>query len=161
MGNAHIAHIAHKCPRPQVCGQCGQFVLEGATEEQKQKVYRKFREALKRIRSGISGEVGAVFQNYDANNLTKVYVIEANTSWTVPNDFNTSNNTIHLFYIQVFQLKIEVKLHKYFMLKNIDQVVSGTEFQNIYQLQTGLNLNGKLQCFTFHLLDKVFTHLWL
>ena len=41
-----------------------QFVLPGATEEQKEKVYRKFREALKRIRSGISGEVGAEDKNY-------------------------------------------------------------------------------------------------
>ena len=40
---------------------------------------------------------GAVFQTYDANTSLKVYLIESGTSWTVPNDFNASNNSIHLF----------------------------------------------------------------
>jgi fibronectin-binding autotransporter adhesin len=42
---------------------------------------------------------GALFQNYDANNFNKVYVIErlnANT-WTIPEDFDVGNNTIHIF----------------------------------------------------------------
>ena len=45
----------------------------------------------------LNNNKGAVFQTYDANTSPKVYVVEANTSWTVPDDFNVSNNTIHMF----------------------------------------------------------------
>lgn len=45
----------------------------------------------------LNNNYGALFQNYDANNFNKVYVIETGNSWTVPSDFNVSNNTIHLF----------------------------------------------------------------
>jgi len=45
----------------------------------------------------LNNNVGALFQNYDANNFNKVYILENTTAWTVPSDFNISNNTIHLF----------------------------------------------------------------
>jgi hypothetical protein len=45
----------------------------------------------------LNNNMGAVFQTYDANTSPKVYIVEANTSWTVPDDFNVSNNTIHMF----------------------------------------------------------------
>lgn len=41
-----------------------QFVLDGATDAQKQKVFIKFREAVKRIKSGISGEVTSEEKSY-------------------------------------------------------------------------------------------------
>jgi hypothetical protein len=45
----------------------------------------------------LNDNYGALFQNYDANNFNKVYLIETGNSWTVPSDFNISNNTVHLF----------------------------------------------------------------
>ncbi len=45
----------------------------------------------------LNNNYGALFQNYDANNFNKVYLIETGNSWTVPSDFNISNNTVHLF----------------------------------------------------------------
>ncbi len=47
--------------------------------------------------SSLNNNRGAVFQTYDANTSPKVYIVEANTAWTVPDDFNVSNNTIHMF----------------------------------------------------------------
>ena len=38
--------------------------LQGATEQDKHKIYLRFREAVKKIRSGISGEVGAEDKSY-------------------------------------------------------------------------------------------------
>jgi len=47
--------------------------------------------------SVIVSSTGALAQTYLAGSTPKVYVIETGSSWKVPNDFNTTNNSIHLF----------------------------------------------------------------
>ncbi len=41
--------------------------------------------------------LGAIFQDNDGNTAPIVYVIQTGTSWTVPSDWNSSNNQIHLW----------------------------------------------------------------
>lgn len=47
--------------------------------------------------SSIQNSFGVLAQTYLAGATPKVYVIESGSGWTVPVDFNTSQNTIHLF----------------------------------------------------------------
>lgn len=39
---------------------------------------------------------GAIFQAYSAGISPKVYLVETGSTWTVPSDFNPSNNIVHL-----------------------------------------------------------------
>ena len=47
--------------------------------------------------SFLNNITGALAQTYTAGVSSIVYVLETGSSWTVPSNFNTSNNTIHLF----------------------------------------------------------------
>ena len=45
----------------------------------------------------LNNVTGALAQTYNLSTSFKVYVLESGTSWTVPVDFNTANNIIHLY----------------------------------------------------------------